>query len=210
MHWCDSFCFVVETNQRKNAANPGCCCGRLGAHDAQTKERWLRLHLQQRRTGCFFFNVFFLPNLQQTTGWCLGYILFLTMEGAGLVTLGGCLENYPLRPFKVYTGCVPAGRLSFYTPWFLHTHAKLIRSISPFLGRCLPCDHNSHWWVFHKFCLAQLLYFQQFSSKRKTLEKIKVMEKMWQKSHPLVWWKHTGVIAKMIPLHKIIWIFSQY
>ena len=24
----------------------------------------------------------------QTTGWCLGYILFLTMEGAGLVTLG--------------------------------------------------------------------------------------------------------------------------
>ena len=38
--------------------------------------------------------MFFLTNLQQTTGWCLGYILFLTMEGAGLVTLGGCLENY--------------------------------------------------------------------------------------------------------------------
>ena len=36
------------------------------------------------------------------------------------------------------------------------------------------------------------------------------MEKMLLKSHPLVWWKHTGVIAKMIPLHNIILIFSRY
>ena len=36
----------------------------------------------------------FDQSLLQTTGWCLGYILFLTMEGAGLVTLGELSSHF--------------------------------------------------------------------------------------------------------------------
>ena len=100
-----SFCFVVETNQRKNAANPGCCCGRLGAHDAQTKERWLRLHLQQRRTGWFFVNVFF--NKSPTDNRMVFRLHPLSHHGGG----GSCDTWWVFR------------ELSFFNPWF-YTHTQ--------------------------------------------------------------------------------------
>ena len=98
MHRCDLFCFVVEIKPERKCCKPRMLlwtAGRSRCSNQRTLATPPPATVSDRLLLFLKLMLFlFLPNLQQTTGWCLGYILFLTMEGAGLVTLGGCLENY--------------------------------------------------------------------------------------------------------------------